>query len=116
MFPAPDRPTEKLASWLASLSDEELLDRWMFCREELTEIGREATRRELASRGIDSSRQQSHHQTWENRLWRDGRGHTRVCHRCNRLATHRGWSFRKIFRLIPLAPIRVGTCDAHAEK
>ena len=32
MFPAPEQPTAKLTNWLGSLTDEELLDRWVFCR------------------------------------------------------------------------------------
>ena len=43
MFPAPEQPTAKLTNWLGSLTDEELLDRWVFCREELTEVGKSGT-------------------------------------------------------------------------
>ncbi len=113
MFPAPDQPTEKLFAWLGGLTDEELLDRFVFCRDELTPVGLEATRRELEKRRLDPVRQDQHRQAWEGRLCRDARGHTRTCHRCHRLATSRAWSFRKIFRLIPLIPIRVGSCPEH---
>ena len=113
MFPAPEQPTAKLTNWLGSLSDEELLDRWVFCREELTEVGKSGTAHEMEKRGLTASHQELHRKAWEGRLWRDSKGLTRVCNRCNRMATSRKWSIRKIFRLIPLIPIRIACCPDH---
>lgn len=114
MFPTPDQPTEKQREWLSGLTEEELLDRWVFCRDELTAAGQGAVTEELARRGLGPAHWEKHRQTWENRLWRDGQGKSRVCMVCNRQAICRKWSFRKIFGLIPLLPIRVSYCAEHA--
>lgn len=114
MFPSPDKPTEKSLAWLSQLTEEELLDRWVFCRDELTETGQEATEAEVNRRGLSPAHQERHRGTWESRLWRDSEGKTRVCQACDRLAVCRKWSFRKVFGLIPLLPIRVSYCADHA--
>ncbi len=116
MFAFTNEPDEKRKNHLLFLSDEELLDRWSFFSEGLTADGLRACEEELDRRNLTAAHRAEFTDIWSDRLWRDTQGHARTCHACQRVATQRNWVFRRLFKLIPVLPMRLLACDQHGRQ
>lgn len=104
---------ERVRANVRGATTENLLDRATVYRGGMEPEALEIIDEELRSRGVTPDAVLAHEQRRHIGTVRGPEGQPRVCAKCGRPATWEGWTWGRLWWLLPLFPRRAALCDEH---
>jgi hypothetical protein len=106
---------ERVQANVRSATTEDLLDRITIYRAEMEPEAVVLIERELRERGISEEDQRVHGERRQGVLT-DAQGQPVRCGQCTRPAVVRGWSWHRLWGLVPVFPRWQAFCEEHRPK
>jgi hypothetical protein len=104
---------ERVRANVQAATTADLLERATAYRAEMEPEALAVIEAELRRRGVGAEEIQAAAERWQRDALPDGQGTARGCSFCPRPAVAAGWSWRRVWRVLPLLPVRVRYCEAH---
>jgi hypothetical protein len=106
----------RVAAFVREADTEDLLDRVTVYRNGMEPAALDLMEAELDRRGVSRSDIADHYITRRETAILLPDGTAMRCHFCARPAVNRGWSWHRLFGLVPVFPRVVARCERHAER
>lgn len=104
---------EALATWIRRAETDELLDRATVFRPEMEPEAVQLILAELARRGLSHEKIDGHAAMRKERAVARADGSVARCRFCGRPAAAVVWKWWRLFRIVPLFPLKTPVCERH---
>ena len=105
---------EAVAAWIRRAETDELLDRATVFRTEMEPEAVELILAELARRGLSKAEIDGQAADRLARAFTDAAGTVARCRFCGRPAVAVVWKWWRLFRIVPIVPLKMPACERHA--
>ena len=104
---------EAVAAWIQRAETEELLERATVFRPEMEPVAVDLILAELARRGLSKAEIDGQAADRLARALVEASGAIARCRFCGRPATAVVWKWWRLFRIVPLIPLKMPVCERH---
>jgi hypothetical protein len=104
---------ERVRANVQQATTADLLERVTAYREGLEPEALAVIEEELHRRGVSDESIRAEAERWQQGAIRSADGRAQCCSLCPRPAVTTGWGWRRLWKLVPLFPVRLRYCEEH---